>query len=520
MDKQSSITSRDLIFLMKYFLYARKSTDVEDKQVLSIEAQLAELRALAKKESLTISEEFVEKRTAKMPGRPVFDEMVRKIQKGEVQGIVCWKLDRLARNPVDGGQVQWLLQEKVIQHILTHNQSYHSSDNVLMMSVEFGMANQYIRDLSQNTKRGLRAKVAKGEFPGTAPNGYLNDVRKKTIVIDRKKGKIIKEAFELYAQGNSRLEDIGIFFLKRGVRSLQGNRFHKDRIKKILINPFYYGHFKWSGEVHEGKHTPLISKKLWDKVQEVMAHRGHPMKPRIEPKAFMGLFRCATCGMLITAETQKGHIYYRCTRKSRTAQCEEPFVREESIVDQVNEILNNHSMPSPWVKEFERLMKEDEEKAEQESAVIILDMRNKVSAITEKIQRLLDVYLAQDIDRETYLKERSKLFSDKKSFEEKICNLERDAKSWLEPMQEWLNVASSLALAAQRNDLPSKKSLIPKIFGSNPTLHHRRIQESVIPPYAALRAARQKSAELGRVFSVCAGQDSNLRRPKAVRFTV
>ena len=124
-------------------------------------------------------------------------------------------------------------------------------------------------------------------------------------------------------------------------------------------------------------------------------------------------------------------------------------------------------------------MKEDEKKAEQESAVIIDDLRNKVSTISEKIQRLLDVYLAQDIDRETYLKERSKLFSDKKSFEEKMYKLERDATAGLEPMQDWLNVAKDLALAAQSNDLSSKKSLVSKIFGSNPTLHHRRILETL-----------------------------------------
>ena len=486
---------------MNYFLYARKSTDVEDKQVLSIEAQLSELRALARKEGLPISEEFVEKRTAKMPGRPVFNEMVRRIQKGEAQGIICWKLDRLARNPVDGGQVQWLLQEKVIQHICTHNQNYYSSDNVLMMSVEFGMANQYIRDLSQNTKRGLRAKVAKGEFPGTAPTGYLNDSRKKSIVIDRKKGKIVKEAFELYAQGNSRLEDIGSFLYKRNARSLQGNRIHKDRIKYILCNPFYYGHFYYGGEIHEGRHQALISKKLFDRVQEVMVERGHPQKPRNDPKALCGLLRCATCGMMVTGEykvkrQKNGNVheyhYYRCSKKSKTIICAEPQVREEALIEQVNEILNNYSMPSPWAKEFGLLMKADEKKAKQESAVIIEDLRNKVSTISEKIQRLLDIYIAQDIDRETYLKERSKLFSDKKSFEEKICNLERDAKAWLEPMQEWLNVASGLAEAAQSNDLSSKKSSLQKIFGSNPTLHHRRILENPLPPYAALRAARQK----------------------------
>ncbi|MDO8591200.1 MAG: recombinase family protein, partial [bacterium] len=98
----------------KYFLYARKSTDVEDKQVLSIESQLAELRTLAKHENLSISDEFIEKRSAKMPGRPIFNDMLSRIQTGEAQGIICWKIDRLARNPVDGGQIQWLLQQGVI----------------------------------------------------------------------------------------------------------------------------------------------------------------------------------------------------------------------------------------------------------------------------------------------------------------------------------------------------------------------------------------------------------------------
>ena len=176
---------------MRYFLYARKSTDVEDKQVLSIEGQLTELRALAKSEALEIADEFVEKRTAKMPGRPVFNEMIKQIQKGEAEGIICWKLDRLARNPVDGGQISWMLQQNIIQHIRIHDKSYYPSDNVLMMSVEFGMANQFIRDLSTNVKRGLRAKVKRGEFPSSAPVGYLNDVRMKTIVVDRKKSKIL-----------------------------------------------------------------------------------------------------------------------------------------------------------------------------------------------------------------------------------------------------------------------------------------------------------------------------------------
>ena len=105
------------ISYMQYFLYARKSTDVEDKQVMSIEAQLIELRALARLDGLDVAEEFVEKRSAKMPGRPIFEEMVRRIERGEAQGVICWKIDRLSRNPVDSGRISWLLQQSVVQKI-------------------------------------------------------------------------------------------------------------------------------------------------------------------------------------------------------------------------------------------------------------------------------------------------------------------------------------------------------------------------------------------------------------------
>jgi len=203
--------------MISYFLYCRKSTDTEDKQVLSIAAQLSEMRAFALQEKMDIAETFIEKQSAKIPGRPIFNNMLARIEKGEAQGIICWKLDRLARNPIDGGQISWLLQRGTIQHIQTHDRSYRPSDNVLMMSMEFGMANQYILDLSQNTSRGLREKARRGIYPGLAPIGYLNDPRTKTVIVDRKKARIVKQAFEIYAQGETRLEDIAAFFTKTGL---------------------------------------------------------------------------------------------------------------------------------------------------------------------------------------------------------------------------------------------------------------------------------------------------------------
>ena len=240
---------------MRYFLYARKSTDVEDKQVMSIEAQLIELRALARRDGLDIAEEYIEKRSAKIPGRPVFEEMLKRIEKGEAQGIVCWKIDRLSRNPVDSGRISWLLQQSVVQKITTHDRAYLPHDNVLLMSVEFGMANQYIRDLSVNVTRGLRHKARLGIYPSIAPLGYLNDPRTKTIAVDRKKSKIVLAGFELYAQNGSRLEDVANFLFQHGIKTGAtrgwskggGKPLKRDQISFLLSNPFYYGHFKYSG---------------------------------------------------------------------------------------------------------------------------------------------------------------------------------------------------------------------------------------------------------------------------------
>ena len=344
--------------MTNYFLYARKSTDVEDKQVRSIEDQLAVLRALAKDDGLVISEEFIEKQSAKMPGRPIFGEMLSHIEKGEAQGIICWKLDRLARNPIDAARVQWLLQENGIKHIRTNERNYYPSDNVLMMGFEFGMANQYVRDLSTNTQRGLHEKAKRGEYPSLAPIGYLNDRNVKKIVLDRQTAKIVKLVFERYAEGNFGLKDISTLFAKHHIYSKNKRPLKEDRIKYILSNPFYCGLFRYAGELYEGKHTALISKTLFDKVQEVMKSRGWDRKED-DPLPLCGLLKCAECGCSITAEIKTKHqkngnvhtyAYYHCTKKRGA--CSQPCVREEELIKQLDEAIKPYTLPSEWAAEL------------------------------------------------------------------------------------------------------------------------------------------------------------------------
>jgi site-specific DNA recombinase len=190
----------DITPSQKFFLYARKSTDVEDKQVLSIEAQIAELRAFAKQENLNVVGVLIEKQSAKIPGRPIFNEMLNKIERGEANGILAWHADRLARNSVDGGRIIYLLDTGKLAALKFPTLWFENiPQGKFMLSIAFGQSKYYVDSLSENTKRGLRQKVRRGEYPSLAPVEYLNDPRTKSIIVDKKRAPIIHRAFELYA---------------------------------------------------------------------------------------------------------------------------------------------------------------------------------------------------------------------------------------------------------------------------------------------------------------------------------
>ena len=497
----------------KYLLYARKSTDVEDKQVLSIEAQLTELRKFAADNQLYIVDTIVEKKSAKTPGRPKFGSMLRRIEAGEANGIIAWHPDRLARNSVDGGQIVYLLDQTHLQALKFPTFWFeNTSQGKFMLSIAFGQSKYYVDNLSENTKRGLRQKVRRGERPGLAPFGYINDVRTKTVVVDKRRAPVIVEAFELYAKGASRLEDIAVFLASKGIVTSSGKQFPKDQIKRLLTNPFYYGHFRYAGEVHEGKHTAILSKKLFDQVQAMLAQRGRPQKGATAPQIFCGLLRCATCNLAITAEKKVKHqkngnvheyTYYRCTRKDKTIKCTEPPITEPELAAQLSDILQGYALPKSWAQTLETMLAEDERKAEQSSGVFIAKAQTRISNLQGKLQRLLDGYLDQDIDQPTYRTKQAELMSEKKSLEEQIGKLTLAAGSWVEPMRQWLKQAVSLYEIAKSGSYADIKQAFLEIDGLNLFLKTKKAQptaaqSSFLPPeniWSALRATKEKTAQ-------------------------
>src|ERR1700722_3079860 len=265
---------------MKIIIYCRKSSEASDRQVASIDSQKDNLLELAKRDNLAVGKTFVESMSAKQPGRPEFEKMIKLIEKNPGSIILVWKLDRLARNPVDEGKIKWLLQNKTIAKIITPERTYNPEDNALIASVEFGMANQYIRDLSANVKRGNKTKLEKGELPGPAPLGYLDNPLTKQKTIDPIKSIFIKQAFELYATGAYCLKELCNILYARGYRTKGGLRQSKSMTQHILTNSFYYGYMLRNGELYKGNHEPLISKDLFDTVQNVLSGKHRPKKQK------------------------------------------------------------------------------------------------------------------------------------------------------------------------------------------------------------------------------------------------
>ena len=501
----------------KYIIYVRKSTDVEDKQVLSVEAQIVELRKYAADNNLQVIDTVVEKKTAKVPGRKKFNNMLRRVETGEVNGILSWHPDRLARNSVDGGQIIYLLDQSLLVALKFPMFWFeNTSQGKFMLSMAFSQSKYYVDNLSENTKRGLRQKVRRKEYPGLAPLGYINDVRHKTIIVDKRRAPLVIAAFEMYAEGNYTIQDIADFLKSRGIMTKGGLPLHRDQIKNMLANPFYYGHFRYAGEIHEGKHKGIIEKSLFDRVQAVVAKRCHPQKGATAPQVFCGLLRCGVCRMAITAEKKVKHqkngnvheyVYYRCSRKSKVIKCTEPAVTEPVLLAQLADIAQGYALPKSWANALNEMLNEDEKKAEQSSGLLIADAQSKIDDLQSKLQRLLDSYLDQDIDQATYKAKQAELMSDKKSLEEQIGKLTLAANAWVEPMRYWLKQASDLNKIAKTAEPSDIKEALVKIEGLNLFLKSKKAQPTaalvISPPCAIwvlLRKTLEKTAPEGGNF--------------------
>jgi len=340
---------------LKYCLYARKSTEAEDKQALSIESQVKEMLSLAERDHLHVANIKREAHSSKEVGqREVFNQMLGEIKEGKYNAILTWAPDRLSRNAGDLGSVVDLMDQKLLLEIRTYGQRFTDNPNEKFMLMILGSQAKLENDnKAVNVKRGLRTRCEMGFRPGVAPTGYLNEkhVDKKCQArIDPKRAPIIKQVFERVANEQWSGRKVFRWLREIGFKTKSGKPLVLGNIYLLLRNPFYYGEFEYpvgSNNWYVGKHTPIISKELYDKVQMTLNENFIP-KTESKEFAFTKLIKCGYCGSGISADEKfkklkdggvNRHVYYFCT-KARNIDCKNPAINEPSLIDELIELMD------------------------------------------------------------------------------------------------------------------------------------------------------------------------------------
>jgi len=483
---------------MRYIIYTRKSTEDENHQVLSIESQLCELREFAAKEKLEIvGPTFVETKTAKEPGRTKFAEMLSIIEKNKADGILSWHPDRLARNAVDGGRIIHLIDKGIIKSLKFPTFWFEPTpQGLFMLQIAFGQSKYYVDNLRENVTRGMRQKIRNGVWPLWAPLGYLNNPITRGIDVNGKKAPLVKQMFKVYATGNYTLKEMSEWCKKTGLKSNLDNDISPGQVQTTLQNIFYIGLMKYKGEVFEGKHKPLISKKLFDKVQEVLKERGKPQKIK-HNFAFLSFMKCP-CSATITAEKKikpsgREYVYYRCTKKKGPCP-EKHFLREEALIEQIKNYLQKVSLSSQDTEKVLAELEKDELKAKEETKIVIQNLKKELTEIEAKLEKLLDVYLNEIISTEEYTARKQKVLTRKLELHEKIKDFEQKGLSWLEPAREFvlkLNYAEKLR---NSENYPEIKTFLKNI-GSDHILQDQKLIFSFKFPFNFVAEPRSGEAE-------------------------
>lgn len=478
------MNKRELKYL-RYRLYARKSTDTEDKQVQSLDDQIKYMTDVAHREGLHIvGEPIRESQSAKRPDvRPKFKALLEEIEDGKIDGIICWKLDRLSRNPADSGRIQQLLQDGKLQHIQTTEKSYFPEDNAIVFSVEAGMSNQYIRELATNTKRGMQSKAEKGDKPGIPPLGYLNDRLNKVIIADPVNFTLIRVLWDKMLTGTysmAKLAEIADkeLNIRTPIRGKTGGKsIAYSSLCVLFKNPFYTGKLLFNGAIYDGNQPAMITEDEFERVQQII-DPAHTTRPKGKTYDFQlrNLFKCGECGFAITAEKKfknikstgqrKEYIYYHCTGKNRRTKCNQPHlhVAEDELIRQIKEKLSKFTIDPAFYQLAIRALAEEEDEVVAKDHAKTTSRDKTIEKATQAINNLRRMrYNGEADDDAWYFAEMDSLEKNLESLQKNRNKNEYKARNWREIADEVFTFARYAKEDFDGDDLEKKRTVIIKL---------------------------------------------------------
>jgi len=482
----------------RYFTYCRKSSEDEDHQILSIESQRNELQRYVEREHLQIVAVKEEARSARTPGRPVFNDLLKRIERGEADGIVAWHPDRLARNALDGGQIIHFLDTGKLSSLRFPTYTFeNTSQGKFMLAIMFGQSKYYVDSLSENIRRGNRTKREKGWLPSRAPVGYVNarsEGGEKIIVPDPDRFSLLKRIWELLLSGGysapQLLElatnDFGLRTPKR--KRLGGSPLSVSGIYRVFANPFYAGHILYQGQWYPGKHEPMITVDQFEQAQALLGRPGRA-RPQAHVFAYSGLMKCGLCGSGITVERKVNrygshYVYYRCTHKRRDLVCREKSLEEGQLEKQILDFLSAIRLDKQELDRLLALIETERAKETGADGGVKKALERAIESCVRNLDSLTKLRYRELIGDDEFLRQRAGLSQEQAKLRQRLAEL--DAEQWIAPSQK-LFLFGNRAVFWLTHGNPSEKRLIVSTVGSHLSLRSKKLSIDAKKPFQILQ---------------------------------
>lgn len=463
----------------EYFGYIRVSTQKQGEKGVSLQEQRSAIERHAERQALKIVQWFEERETAAKRGRPIFNQMLKQLRQGRVSGVIIHKIDRSARNLKDWSDLGELIDGGVEVHFANEGLDLHTRGGRLSADIQAVVAADFIRNLREETKKGMYGRIKQGFYPLPAPIGYLNRGKAQAKVIDPVKGPLVGHIFRLYASQQYNLDELCEEGARLGLRNVRGGRVTRTGLSTMLNNPFYIGliRLKRTREMFPGIHTPLITKALFERVQGILTGRTKPYIIKHD-LLFRRLLTCANCGRSLYGETQKGKVYYRCQTRS----CPVTSLREDWIESQVLEQLAPLQLDDGEQPVIQKEMIALKKNWSEVRGSQINGLTLQLDQVQARLNRLTDAYLDRALEREMFEQRKSALLIEQRGLQVKMSNL-KDQRQYLPDEVNGFLERVLGAYIAYKHGLPDEKRELVETTISNRRVDGKKLELTLARPF-------------------------------------
>ncbi|HLY61034.1 MAG TPA: recombinase family protein [Terriglobia bacterium] len=476
----------------KVFAYARVSTPRQGEKGVSLPEQKDAIERYAQGRGLEIARWFGERETASETGRNVFNLMLRLLRLGQAQGVIIHKIDRSARNLEDWTDVEKLADAGVEVHFAAENVDLTTATGRLSADIRAVVATHYSRNLREEVIKGLYGRLKQGFYPWAAPLGYLDQGSAKAKIPDPIRAPLIKEAFTRYGTGRFSLPRLAEEMFVRGLRNCRGGKVSVNGLSNVLRNPFYIGLIRIhrNGKTYEGKHRPLVTSAMFQKVQDVLAGKRSDRSER-QQFIYSRIARCLVCGYSLIAERQKGHTYYRCHNRAFKKPCPPTCMREDSLDTAILGALAEIDLSDGELQMAQAVIEERRRELGQSVSASRDALQPQLDHIRLRLSKLTDLLVDGTIDKAVFEERRGTLLLEQAGIKEKLAEIERDPVSGLRTIEKIVELAKSPSILYKSASVEKKRELLKTVL-SNLVVSEKNVEITLALPFRLI-AERQKT---------------------------